>query len=162
MYNIGDKIVHLNHGLGTIQSIETREFNGRKQSFYIIIINDNGTDKKIFVPINASQIKLRTLITKDQAYSILQKLKTYEGESYNQTWNTRYRRQMQKINSGDFEQIGEVFKELLNLYNQKELSFGERKMFEHSLNLLTNELCTILNQPDTWVQNLLFKTLEKN
>lgn len=50
MFNIGDKIVYPNQGIGVIDSIEKREFKGEKQDYYNIdIFNSN---MKLSLPIS--------------------------------------------------------------------------------------------------------------
>ncbi|HOJ13572.1 MAG TPA: CarD family transcriptional regulator, partial [Deltaproteobacteria bacterium] len=58
----------------------------------------------------------------------------------NQTWNRRYREYMEKIKSGSAFEIAEVLRDLNILKKGKELSFGERKMYDTAKNLLVNEI----------------------
>ena len=56
------------------------------------------------------------------------------------TWNRRYREYMEKIKSGEPKQIAEVLRDLYLLKNDKDLSFGERKMLDTAKSLLVKEL----------------------
>ena len=56
------------------------------------------------------------------------------------TWNRRYRTYQQKIGSGDCSEIASILRELATLRNQKELSFGERKMYDQAIELLMDEV----------------------
>ncbi|MFC1890729.1 CarD family transcriptional regulator, partial [Thermodesulfobacteriota bacterium] len=58
----------------------------------------------------------------------------------NQTWNRRYREYTEKIKSGSPVEIAEVLRDLCVLRCDKDLSFGERKMFDMAQNLLVKEI----------------------
>ena len=58
----------------------------------------------------------------------------------NQTWNRRYREYMDKIKTGSVYEVAEVYRDLLILKVEKELSFGERKMLDTARNLLVKEI----------------------
>ena len=70
-------------------------------------------------------------------YSILRKR---DVPVDNQTWNRRYREYMEKIKTGSVFEVAEVYRDLLMLKLEKELSFGERKMLDTARNLLVKEI----------------------
>ncbi len=63
----------------------------------------------------------------------------------NQTWNRRYREYMEKIKTGSLYEVAEVFRDLSLLKYTKDLSFGERKLYDTAQNLLVKELSTAKN-----------------
>lgn len=58
----------------------------------------------------------------------------------NQTWNRRYREYMDKIKTGSVYEVAEVYRDLLMLKIEKDLSFGERKMLDTARSLLVKEI----------------------
>lgn len=60
----------------------------------------------------------------------------------NQTWNRRYREYMDKIKTGSLYDVAEVFRDLFLLKLTKDLSFGERKLYDTAQVLLVRELST--------------------
>ena len=70
-------------------------------------------------------------------YSILKKR---DVPIDNQTWNRRYREYMDKIKTGSVFEVAEVYRDLLILKVEKDLSFGERKMLDTARNLLVKEI----------------------
>jgi CarD family transcriptional regulator len=62
-----------------------------------------------------------------------------------QTWNRRYRDYMDKIKTGSLYDVAEVFRDLYLLKLTKDLSFGERKLFDTAQTLLVKELSTAKN-----------------
>ncbi len=139
MFEIGDKAVYPGHGVGVIESIEMKQILGKKQSFYILRILDNGMT--IMIPQdNVEAVKLRGVIRKIDVAKVIHILKNRDVTIDNQTWNRRYREYMEKINTGSIYEIAEVLRDLHLLKAEKELSFGERKIMDVAKNLLVKEL----------------------
>lgn len=139
MFEIGDKAVYPGHGVGVIEKIETREISGSNKSFYVLKIADNGMT--IMIPTDHAQmVGLREIIPEFLVPKVFQILKEKDVSVYNQTWNRRYREYMEKINTGSIFEIAEVLRDLYVLKNEKELSFGERKILDTAKNLLVKEI----------------------
>ncbi|MDI7259256.1 MAG: CarD family transcriptional regulator [Thermodesulfobacteriota bacterium] len=139
MFHIGDRAVYPGHGVGVIESIETKHISGKDQSFYILRFVDNGMT--IMVPEdNVKAAGLRTVIRKIDARKVTVILKDRKVALDNQTWNRRYREYMEKINTGSIYEIAEVLRDLHLLRAEKDLSFGEKKIMEMAKNLLVKEL----------------------
>jgi CarD family transcriptional regulator len=68
--------------------------------------------------------------------------KERENSVDSQTWNRRYREYMEKIKTGSLYDVAEVFRDLYLLRLTKDLSFGERKLFDTATTLLLKELST--------------------
>jgi len=142
MFKIGDLAVYPAHGVGKIESIETRNVAGKKQDFYIVRILDN--DMKIMIPIpNAGAVGLRELIDSTDIPKVYEILKTREISINGGTWNRRYRGYMEKIKTGSIYELAEVLRDLTVLKGDKELSFGERKMLDTARGLLLRELSIV-------------------
>jgi CarD family transcriptional regulator len=141
-FNVGDLAVYPAHGVGRIDAIESRVINGETHDFYILKVLDNGM--VIMVPTwNVEQVGLRGIIDEDEipkVYDFMKKKKDSAPET--QTWNRRYREYMDKIKTGSLYDVAEVFRDLSLLKNTKELSFGERKLYDTAQVLLVRELST--------------------
>ena len=141
-FNVGDLAVYPAHGVGRIDAIESRVINGETHDFYILKVLDNGM--VIMVPTwNVEQVGLRGIIDEDEiprVYDFMKKKKDPTPET--QTWNRRYREYMDKIKTGSLYDVAEVFRDLSLLKNTKELSFGERKLYDTAQVLLVRELST--------------------
>ena len=139
MFEIGDKAVYPGHGVGVIEKIENREVSGSNKSFYVMRILDNGMT--IMIPTDhVNMVGLREVIPEFMVPKVFQILKEKDISTYNQTWNRRYREYMEKINTGSIFEIAEVLRDLNILKNEKELSFGERKILDTAKNLLVKEI----------------------
>lgn len=141
-FNVGDLAVYPAHGVGRIDAIESRMINGETHDFYIMTVLENSM--VIMVPTwNVEQVGLRGIISEDEipkVYAFMQRKKKASPET--QTWNRRYREYMDKIKTGSLYDVAEVFRDLSLLKNTKELSFGERKLYDTAQVLLVKELST--------------------
>ena len=92
------------------------------------------------------------MIDADQVPHIFAILKEREIVPDNQTWNRRYREYMDKIKTGSVFELAEVLRDLFILREDKELSFGERKMLDTARNLLVKELSLASNTEETQIE----------
>jgi len=139
MFKKGDLAVYPAHGVGIIETIESQEISGCRQDFYIIRILEN--NMKIMVPTsNVKHVGLREIIGEKEVKKIYSILKKRDVVIDNQTWNRRYREYMDKIKTGSVYEVAEVYRDLLILKEEKDLSFGERKMLDTARSLLVKEI----------------------
>ncbi len=139
MFKIGDLAVYPAHGVGIIERIESQEISGCCQDFYVMRILEN--DMIIMIPTqNVDSVGLREIIGLSEVPKLYSILKRRDISVDNQTWNRRYREYMDKIKTGSVYEVAEVYRDLLMLKVEKELSFGERKMLDTARNLLVKEI----------------------
>lgn len=139
MFKIGDLAVYPAHGVGVIEQVESKEISGCRQDFYVMRILDN--DMIIMIPTgNVSNVGLREIIDRNEVPKLYSILKKRDIVIDNQTWNRRYREYMDKIKTGSVFEVAEVYRDLLILKLEKDLSFGERKMLDTARNLLVKEI----------------------
>lgn len=138
-FKVGEKAVYPAHGVGTVKGIESQDFEGFRQTFYVLRIMDNGMT--IRVPVqNAGAIGMRKVISREHVDKIYEVLRDRDVPTDNQTWNRRYREYMNKIQTGDLIEVAKVLRDLALLKADKNLSFGERKMFDQARSLLVQEI----------------------
>ncbi|MEK6778523.1 MAG: CarD family transcriptional regulator, partial [Candidatus Deferrimicrobiota bacterium] len=139
-FKVGDMAVYPAHGVGVIQSIETRSISGgKRESFFVLRILDTGIT--IMVPINNTvQVGLRRIMDSRAVTSVYKILRAREVDVEPKPWNRRYRQYMDKLKSGSPFEIAEVLRNLLLLKGEKALSFGERKMLDTARSLLVKEI----------------------
>jgi len=142
-FSVGDLAVYPAHGVGRIEAIESRVVNGETHDFYILKVIENGMT--IMIPTwNVEQVGLRDIISQSdipKIYEIMTVNPDAHG-SESQTWNRRYREYMDKIKTGSLFDVAEVFRDLSILKMTKDLSFGERKLYDTAHILLVRELST--------------------
>ena len=147
-FKVGDLAVYPAHGVGRIEAIETRVVNGEKHDFYIMKILEN--NMVIMIPTwNVESVGLRDVIGEKEIPKIMKVMTSKRDLAIdNQTWNRRYREYMDKIKTGSLHEVAEVFRDLSLLKLNKDLSFGERKLYDTAHNLLVKELSTAKNSDE--------------
>jgi CarD family transcriptional regulator len=151
MFKIGEVAVYPGHGVGRIESIEDKEFSGMRQSFYIMRILD--TDMTIMVPVDGEKnAGLREIVGTGDVNKVYDILKKKNAAHDNAPWNRRYKDYMERIKSGSIFEVATVLRELYSLRVDKELSFGEKKMFEIARNLIKKELSLALDKGEEQIE----------
>ncbi len=147
-FSVGDLAVYPAHGVGRIESVETKEIGGLTQDFYILKILENGM--VIMIPTrNVTSVGLREVIGEEDIPKIYEVMKNTDNiQSDSQTWNRRYREYMEKLKTGSLYDVAEVFRDLFLLRITKDLSFGERKLLDTAQGLLLKELCLAKNSDE--------------
>ncbi len=156
MFSVEQLVVYPAQGVGRVERIETQAIGGASADFFIVRILSNNVT--LMVPVkNAANVGLRSLCTAEQGRAILESLKDrsdftgYTG----QNWNRRYREYSEKLKSGDLADVAYVLKELLLIGQNKELSFGERRLLEQATNLLTLELALALGKEQQEIKDII-------
>ncbi|UCB48459.1 MAG: CarD family transcriptional regulator [Deltaproteobacteria bacterium] len=151
MFDVGDLAVYPAHGVGVIEKIESQEISGCRQDFYVMRILDN--DMIIMIPKNnVNNVGLREIIGEGEVRKLYTILKKKDVVIDNQTWNRRYREYMDKIKTGSVFEVAEVYRDLLMLKVEKDLSFGERKMLDTARTLLVKEISLARNIKEEQVE----------
>ncbi len=152
MFKVGDMAVYPAHGVGVIERIENREISGCHQDFYVMRILEN--NMIIMIPSsNAANVGLRGIINQNEVSKIFSILKRRDvSVDGNQTWNRRYRDYMDKIKSGSVFEVAEVYRDLTTIKQDKELSYGEKKMLDTARSLLVKEISLAKNMKEEDVE----------
>jgi len=152
-FRVGDLAVYPAHGVGRINSIETRIVNGEEHDFYMMKIIEN--EMTIMIPTwNVEQVGLRDVIDKKEIPKVYEVMKKRDDStSETQTWNRRYREYMDKLKTGSLYDVAEVYRDLSLLKLTKDLSFGERKLYDTAQTLLVMELSTASNTDEKTIMS---------
>jgi len=158
-FQIGDKVVYPNQGVGTIENISIRCFGSAFEKFYLLRFGCNSMT--VLVPFsNAANIGLRR-VTKDREISRVLSYLSNGWSPVNSDWKVRFKENSSKMQSGDLLMAAEVFKGLLQLHLEKPLSFREKKMLERARHMLVSEISSSRNVPEVHATNILQRALAK-
>jgi CarD family transcriptional regulator len=158
-FQIGDKVVYPNQGVGTIENISTRSFGSAYEKFYLLRFGCNAMT--VLVPFsNAANIGLRR-VTKDREISRILSYLSNGWCGMNADWKVRFKENTDKMQSGDLLKVAEVFKMLLQLHVDKPLSFREKKMLDRARHMLVSEISIARNAPEIHAVNMLQRALSK-
>ena len=106
-----------------------------------------GSESKVMVPVtNSTRVGLRPLSEKKVVKQAMKRLRTAEGENADD-WKDRYRANLERIKTGDLEEVVNVLLCLAEVASRKTLSFRERKMYDHAKQLLVMEVAEVDGKP---------------
>ena len=136
-FQVGEKVVYPNHGVGTIENISSRSFGAQMERFYLLRLSPSSMT--VMVPFShVGDVGLRK-VTK---CSELNRVLTYLAAGHPccaQDWKDRFKENSDKMKGGSLLEIAEVFKALVIIRTAKPLSFREKKMLERARSMLILE-----------------------
>lgn len=167
MFSVGELVVYPAQGVGKVEKVEEQDVGGAKTKFYIVRILSNNVT--LMVPVsNADNVGLRSVSDEKRGIEILNYLEDrsdFTGYS-GQNWNRRYREYSDKLKSKSLVDVAYVLKELFLISKDKELSFGERRLLEQAMGLITMELSYALSvdqsQAKSKVEQLFADVINRN
>lgn len=150
-FDIGDKVVYPNHGVGVIEDIKKRAIAGADQDFYHLRILANET--VVMVPVgNSQQVGLRKIFGRPQVKKLFNHLRDSEFEIHT-NWKGRYKENAEKMRSGHLFEMADVLKNLMHLSQKKALSYREKRMYEKAKYLIISEIAMVQGRPEHEVQS---------
>ena len=158
-FEIGDKVVYPNHGVGIVEKISNRLISGRFELFYLLRICSN--DILVMVPTaNAVDVGLRKIVEKKDVEQLLSFLASNQFFTQ-KDWKDRFKENSEKMRSGSIFHVAEVFKNLAHLSRVKPLSFREKRMLDRARFLLISELSTVMSVAELEIEERIEKAVTK-
>jgi len=158
MFSVNELVVYPAQGVGRIEGIDHKDIGGVACDFYIVRIRSNNVT--LLVPVNnAAHVGLRTLVGREEAREILESLRndTQKAVHTGQNWNRRFREYSERLKGPELTVVTEVLRELLLIGRSKELSFGERRLQEQAMSLVSGELGEVLGLSEDDIRNELLE-----
>lgn len=157
MFQIGDKVVYPMHGAGIIEAIEEKEILGEIQKYYVMKMPVG--NMQVMIPMaNVLTLGLRQVVDTDSLETVLDILKD-QRQDVTTSWNHRYRRNMDKIKTGDIYEVARVVRDLMRREREKGLSTGERKMLDNARQILISEMVLVKEIDQDQANHLLDKVV---
>ena len=158
-FQIGEKVVYPNQGVGTIENISSRAFGANFEKFYLLKLLYSSMT--VMVPFsNVTNIGLRKITKTNEVSRVLTFLSSGSCECPTD-WKCRFKENTDKMQTGSLLQVAEVLKTLLILQNEKPLSFREKKMLDRSRHLLVSELAISKGVGESEAAALIERALNK-
>jgi CarD family transcriptional regulator len=157
MFDVGDKVVHPHHGAGVVTRRETRVVLGEEREYLTIHIPL--TDLVLNVPADGAEaVGVRRVIGESVLDDLARTLTAGDIELEG-NWNRRFRRNRDKIKTGDVFEIAEVIRHLAVRDRGRGLSSGERQLFARAKRMLAAEVQyargTDEEEALTWIDGVL-------
>ena len=152
LLRVGDKAVYPGYGVGKITSIEDKDILGSRLTFYSMQIMESGT--KIMIPKNRIEsIGVRPVTSKKEAKEVMSLIKGKKAESktkpnVSKNWQKRHQSYIDKIKTGSIYEIATVIRDLNKLKEEKELSYGEKKMMTKAKTILYSEFSLTMDKKE--------------
>jgi len=159
-FQVGQKVVYPNQGVGIVEQISTRNLTGQPEMFYLLKLNSSSL--RVMVPTsNVETVGLRRVAKKNEIGDILDYLHKGRCKS-RQDWKWRFKENSEKMKNGSLQQVAEVLKNLVMLNAVKPLSFREKKMLDRAWALLVDEIAVARGMSRENVESQLVKALGKS
>jgi CarD family transcriptional regulator len=159
-FQIGEKVVYPNQGVGTIENISVRSFGSQMERFYLLRLAYNSLT--VMIPFTqASQIGLRKVTRAAEVAKVLDLLAKGRCKCA-ADWKVRFKENMDKMTSGRLLEVAEVFKVLVCIQSEKPLSFREKKQLDRARQLLIGEVSAARALSEADAIELMGKALGKS
>ena len=159
-FQVGEKVVYANQGVGIVEQISTRNLTGQTQVFYLLRLNSSSL--RVMVPTsNVQNVGLRRVAKNREVQAMIEYLEKGRTK-LPADWKNRFKENSEKMRNGSLLQVAEVFKTLLILNQAKPLSFREKKMLDRSWTLLADETAVARGAARMEAEALLVKALSRS
>jgi len=157
-FEIGDKVIYPNHGLGIVERIETKTIMGTTCGFYQLRMANETT---VFVPVdNVDGVGLRRAITDEETDRLFFLLGDGKIENH-QNWKGRFKDNSDRMRTGSIYDVVEVLKSLSHLAKSKSLSFREKRMLDRAKFLVVSEISEVMGVKTPLIDERVDQALER-
>ncbi len=158
-FEIGDKVIYPNHGLGIVERIEEKTILGTTCGFYHLRIVANETT--VLVPVsNVDGVGLRRAITDHEVERLFGLLGDGKIDNH-QNWKGRFKDNSDKMRSGSIYEVADVLKNLTFLSKSKSLSFREKRMLDRAKFLIVSEISEVVRETAVAIEGRVDRALER-
>ena len=157
-YAVGQQIVYPLQGVGRIERIEDRDFQGKPTRYYVVYLQVS--DMTIMIPVDKADILgIRAIVSKRKAERAL-RLIAEDFDPIPTDWKLRYQMNLDLLKLGAVDDIASVVRCLSYRSRIKELPILERKLYDSALRLMVDEVSYSLGQDKTEIEKLIDERLE--
>jgi len=158
-FEVGDKVIYPNHGLGVVQRIETKTILGTTCGFYQLRMVAN--DTTVLVPVeNADNVGLRKAVGDEEVDRLFNLLSDGKIDTH-QNWKGRFKDNSDRMRTGSIFDVVEVLKSLTYLARQKNLSFREKRMLDRAKFLVVSEIAEVTHDETPKVEEKVERALDR-
>ena len=157
-YSVGQQIVYPLQGVGRIERLEEREFQGSPTLYYVVYLEVS--DMTIMIPVDkADGLGIRAIVSKRKAERAL-RLIAEDFDPIPTDWKLRYQMNLDLLKQGAVDDIASVVRSLSYRSRIKELPILERKLYDSALRLMVDEVSYSLGKDKTEIETLIEERLE--
>ena len=158
-FQVGDKVIYPNHGLGIVERVEEKTILGTTCGFFHLRIVAN--DTTVLVPVaNVDNVGLRKAITDEEVERLFGLLSDGKIDNH-QNWKGRFKDNSDKMRTGSIYDMADVLKSLTFLAKSKSLSFREKRMLDRAKSLIISEISEVMQTTAQAIEDRVNEALEK-
>lgn len=158
-FEVGDKVIYPNHGIGVVKQIETKTILGTTCGFYSLRMASSETT--VLVPVdNVEGVGLRGAIEDHEVKKLFTLLGNGKIDSH-QNWKGRFKDNSDKMRTGSIYDVVDVLKSLHSLSQSKNLSFREKRMLDRAKFLVVSEISEVTSETADAIDEKVNKALDR-
>jgi CarD family transcriptional regulator len=160
MFKLNDSVVYPGHGVAVVEEIIEKNFSGSAIQFLKLTFLFK--DMTILVPMyNIVNTGIRYPESPETIQEIIEELskkseKKFESIDFTPSgWNRRNKDYQLRMQSGKLLEIAKIYRDIMHISQQKDLSFGERTLLQSVEELLVQELLVVTKKDRELVVQML-------
>lgn len=149
MFQVGDTVVHQGEGLCKITALRTEEFSRGNRQTYYVLQPQSDTATTLFVPVDGERVRLRTVMTAEQAQAL-----PAQAAAYPPVWSDNDRERQDTfvriLREGEPAALARLVLDIKEQERQryqhgKKLRFTDERAMQEAARSLKQELAVVLN-----------------
>ena len=158
-FQLGDKVIYPNHGLGVVDRIETKTILGTTCGFYHLRMV--ASDTSVLVPVdNVDSVGLRRAVSDREVTKLFTLLGDGKIDNH-QNWKGRFKDNSDKMRTGSIYDVVDVLKNLNFLSRSKNLSFREKRMLDRAKFLVVTEISEVMGEANEAIEAKVDRALDR-
>ena len=154
MFQLGEKVIYPQYGLGTISEVTQKSVNGASHSFYRLEFPVK--QMEILVPVSrAKENGLRRVLEEKSVDALIRFITSTQSAPKPQQWHRWRKKTLEQMKTGDPMDIASIYCYLRSLEGRKGLSFTERKILMQVERMLISEIAVAKEIAEDVAANLI-------
>ena len=135
IFQVGDQVVHWNHGLGEIIQIDEKRLNGRTLQYYVL----KTRDLTIWVPVSEAGDNRLRLPTPPGDFEALFAILSSPAQPLSDDRSTRKTQLSDQLKDGKLASVCRALRDLTFHLRTKKINEDDKAVMERAQNFLLNE-----------------------
>lgn len=158
MFQVGDTVVYLSHGVGTVRRVEDRTVGDREQKFLVIEFPLKGMTAA--VPADAPDgVGVRPVMSASDAEEVMEVLRS-PATRIGSTWSQRVAKCQARIKTGDPREAAACIRDLSPLDRSGRISYNEASVLGKTRSNIAEELAVVWGTPTPVVESRIDEALD--
>lgn len=157
-FEVGQTVVHPQHGLAVVENLERRTFNGKELQY--VVLDREEDDLKLRVPVEQlEEIGVRSAIGDERVEAVYEALGE-EPFELSKSWQKRRARNDRRLGSGDPVKIAYVIRDLLDYERRHDgMPQIDKRTLDEARQRLVNELVAATDEDPAEIERKIDEAL---